>query len=207
MTRGVFNELCLVAETSPDWFLEESRIRRINEELLTKFSYLAVEKDGEIIFAGKETHFEKIARMLPEAEWTESVAYDGGIYIGGETPFLAKQQNFRFSDGSEGSFSIITDGNAFVEKLKSTATFAIMWGILVIVATAVILVGWLYMGILRPLNALKKATHQLQEGNLDFSLRDSVTEDEVGQLCRDFEEMRIHLKEEKIRFGYFLHVQ
>jgi len=203
MTRGMFNELCVIAENSPDRFLEETQVRRANEELLQKFSYLVVRKDGKTIFAGNEAHYEKIADMLPEAEWTDSVIYEGGVYIGGETPFLAKQQNFHFSDGSVGGFCIITDSNALVGKLKSAASFAIMWGILVIVATALILVGWLYMGILRPLNALKKATHQLQEGNLDFSLRDSISEDEVGQLCRDFEEMRIHLKEEiEVRIQY-----
>lgn len=196
MTVSLFNELCVMADKNPERFLEESRLKKINEELAKKFSYLAVEKDGEVIFAGNTAHYEEISKLLPGVEMGEVVLYDGGVYIGGEMPFLAKQQRLVFADGETGSFSIITDANAFVERLKSAATFAIMWGILVIVATAVILVGWLYMGILRPLNALRRATRQIQDGNLDFSLQESVSEDEVGQLCEDFEEMRIHLKEE-----------
>ena len=85
------------------------------------------------------------------------VAYDGGVYVGGEVPFLVKQQNFVFSDGAEGSFYIITDVNSMVLRLKSAATIVIFGSILTIVFTASILVAWLYQGILMPLNALKKA--------------------------------------------------
>lgn len=196
MTQGVFNELCLLAKTEPEGFLEEERMQRVNEELILKFSYLTVEKEGEVLFSGNPKHYEEVSDLLPDAEVIDVVLYDGGVYIGGEMPFLAKQQKLIFPDGEAGIFCIITDANALVGRLKSAATFAIMWGILVIVATALILVGWLYMGILRPLNALRRATHQLQEGNLDFSLQDNISDDEIGQLCGDFEEMRIHLKEE-----------
>lgn len=203
MTRGVFSELCVMAEQYPERFLDEKRLEEVNALLQTKFSYLAVEKNGETYFAGNKEHYEEISRLLPEAEKIESVLYDGGVYIGGEMSFLAKQQKLVFADGEIGSFCIITDANAMVERLKSAANFAIIWGILVIVATAVILVGWLYLSILRPLNALRSATRQIQEGNLDFSLQDSISDDEIGQLCEDFEEMRMHLKEEiEVRIQY-----
>lgn len=203
MTRGIFNDLCVAAEENPEHFLESGRLREINAMLSAKFSYLAVEKNGEVIYAGNKSHYEDISKLLPEAEMIDVVLYDGGVYIGGEMPFLAKQQKLVFPDGETGSFCIITDANAFVERLKSAAMFAVMWGILIIVATAAILVGWLYLGILRPLNALRRATRQLQDGNLDFSLQDNITDDEIGQLCEDFEEMRLHLKEEiEVRIQY-----
>ena len=42
--------------------------------------------------------------------------------------------------------------------------------------TAFILVVWLYQSMIKPLNALRRATRQLQEGNLDYSLiRNSKT--------------------------------
>ncbi len=203
MTRGIFNELCVLAEKNSAYFLQEDSLKQMNEKLQEKCSYLAVEKNGEVIYSGNQTHYDGIASLLPEADSIGAVLYDGGVYVGGETPFLAKQQKLVFSDGETGSFCIITDANAFVERLKSAATFGIMWGIAIIVATAFILVGWLYLGILRPLNALRSATRQLQEGNLDFSLKDNISDDEIGQLCQDFEEMRIHLKEEiEVRIQY-----
>lgn len=202
-TRTSFNELCTIAERSPDRFLDEKMVKNRNDLLKQKYSYLLIEKNGELIYIGNETHYESIREELQRTERTESVLYDGGVYIAGEVPFLLKQQEFAYSDGQTGAFSIVTDVSSVMRILRQTVVNAVAWGIMVIVVTAVILVVWLYMGIWRPLNALRKATHQLQEGNLDFSLEENISEDEIGQLCQDFEEMRIHLKEEiEVRIQY-----
>lgn len=203
MTRATFNELCMMAERDPERFLEETYIAGIDAGLQGKFSYLLVMQDEELLYLGNKEHYESIREKLPIVDTMDYVLYDGGVYIGGENPFLVKQQQFSFPSGEKGSFCIITDVNSMVLRLKSAGTFAVIWGIAIIVATAFILVGWLYMGILRPLNALRKATRQLQEGNLDYSLEENITEDEIGQLCEDFEEMRKHLKAEiEVRIRY-----
>lgn len=49
---------------------------------------------------------------------------------------------------------------------------------------------------------LQKAARNIKEGNLDFEIK-AENDDEIGQLCRDFEEMRLRLKvqaEEKVAF-------
>lgn len=53
---------------------------------------------------------------------------------------------------------------------------------------------WIYRSIAAPLVKLKKATQNIKEGNLDFVL-EVEGNDEFSELCRDFEEMRIRLKE------------
>ena len=53
---------------------------------------------------------------------------------------------------------------------------------------------WLYRSIASPLAKLRRATQNIKEGNLDFEL-DVEGNDEFSELCRDFEEMRIRLKE------------
>jgi len=202
MTRAAFNELSTTAERYPDRLQEEPRLKALNTSLLERFSYLLVEKNSQLIFIGNETHYNSIRNQIPDAGSIE-VAYDGGIYVAGQVPFLVKQQNFTFSNGEQGSFYIITDVNSMALRLKSAATIVIFGSIMTIVFTAGILVAWLYQGILKPLNALKKATKQLQEGNLDYSLRDNISDDEIGQLCADFEEMRLHLKKEiEVRIQY-----
>lgn len=53
-----------------------------------------------------------------------------------------------------------------------------------------------------PLNQLKKATQNIKEGNLDFTVEGNGVK-EVNDLCEDFEEMRKRLKEsaeEKVEF-------
>lgn len=73
--------------------------------------------------------------------------------------------------------------------------------ILALAITAVCMTIWLYRSTTRPLQKLQKATQYIKEGNLDFTL-ESDSEDEIGELTRNFEEMRQRLKEsteEKIR--------
>lgn len=202
MTRGTFNELSTMAVRYPERFRDQNRMSSVNKILQESFSYLLVEKKDTMIFIGNEGHYSSIKKQIPDVGSFE-VAYDGGVYVGGEVPFLVKQQNFTFEDGEQGSFFIITDVNSMVLRLKSAANIVIFGSILTIVFTASILVAWLYQGILMPLNALKKATKQLQEGNLDYSLQENISDDEIGQLCADFEEMRLHLKKEiEVRIQY-----
>ena len=61
---------------------------------------------------------------------------------------------------------------------------------------------WVYRSFLRPLNKLQEATRKIRDGNLDFTL-EVEEDDEIGELCQDFEEMRIRLKEnaeEKVQY-------
>ena len=74
--------------------------------------------------------------------------------------------------------------------------------LLVLVITAMLLISWLYSAIIRPLATLQKATQAIKDGNLDFSLA-VEGQDEISELCQDFEAMRVRLKEnaeEKIQF-------
>lgn len=202
ITRGTFNELSTMAERYPERFLDDRRLNEMNEVLMARFSYLLVEKNGEMIYIGFEEHYKAIRSLMPSMGDVE-VNYDGGVYVGGNVPFLAKQQMVTFPDGEQGSFCIITDTNSMVIRLQEVASSAILGGIFTIVLTASILVAWLYQSMIKPLNALRRATRQLQEGNLDYSLQENISEDEIGQLCQDFEEMRIHLKEQiEMRIRY-----
>ncbi len=66
---------------------------------------------------------------------------------------------------------------------------------LIILLTAFVTVVWLYRSLIRPLNVLRMATANMKQGNLDFTISGSP-DDELGQLCEEFEEMRVRLKEQ-----------
>ena len=75
-------------------------------------------------------------------------------------------------------------------------------GLAILIGVGFLLTLWIYRSILRPLGRLQEATKQIRDGNLDFTL-EVENEDEIGQLCQDFEEMRIRLKEsgeEKVQY-------
>ena len=74
--------------------------------------------------------------------------------------------------------------------------------ILIMAMTCSFLMAWIYRSILSPIETLKKATQNIRDGNLDFEV-EIEDNDEIGELCAAFEEMRLRLKEsteEKVSF-------
>ena len=73
--------------------------------------------------------------------------------------------------------------------------------VMILALTAMIMIFWIYGGVISPINQLQKAAKNVEEGNLDFELHPEK-DDEMGQLVRAFEAMRVRLKdnaEEKLR--------
>lgn len=63
------------------------------------------------------------------------------------------------------------------------------------------LMYWIYQGIVKPVDELKRAVKRIEAGDLDFTL-EAESDDEFGELMQAFEQMRIRLKdtaEERIR--------
>ena len=74
--------------------------------------------------------------------------------------------------------------------------------LLIMAMTSAFLIVWIYRSILNPIETMKKATRNIRDGNLDFEM-EIEDNDEIGELCADFEEMRVRLKEsteERIAF-------
>ena len=76
---------------------------------------------------------------------------------------------------------------------------------LILVITSLILNLWIYRSVVTPLNKLKLATHNIQAGNFDFEMP-NVPKNEIGDVCRDFEEMRVIFKavvrrQDSFRYG------
>ncbi len=193
VTREAYNQIKLCAIREPEKLQDISYISAMNQELSTKYSYLVLRKGKEIVYYGGKSNVSVIASVLPEfGDYSTDV--NGGLYIGDISPVLIKHQDFYFSDGSEGSVFIITEVNVLMPQIKNSIVQVIVCMVVIIVLTAVFLVLWLYRTIIRPLDTLKAATKEMKVGNLNYSISGDP-EDEIGQLCQDFEEMRIHMKE------------
>lgn len=66
--------------------------------------------------------------------------------------------------------------------------------VLILIVTGLAITAWIYRGIVTPIRKLEEAAQNIKEGNLDFSV-EAESNDEMGRLFRNFEEMRIRLKE------------
>lgn len=193
LTRGVYNEIKLTALKTPEKLEDFSYIENLNNEIQSKYSFITVRKNNQFIYSGNTRKLSLISNSLPRFGVYDTDV-DGGIYVGGKNPFLVKSQDFYFSDGSEGTIFVITDLNVLVPQIKAVAIQSVISFLLILFFTATILMLWIYRSILRPLNILRIATNQIRNGNLNYSVQ-FESDDEIGQLCDDFEKMRIRLKE------------
>ncbi len=90
-------------------------------------------------------------------------------------------------------YEIMLDGKRQLRvRITSGELFAVTF--LILICTSVAISLWIYYSIAIPLYKLNEAAKNIKDGNLDFKT-DISGKDEIGELCRNFEEMRLRLKE------------
>ena len=192
VTESTYQQLKITTNRDASQMENLLYLEDINQELITMNSYLIVTKGNQVVYSGTK-NIDDIWDELPKYGMTE-FSSENGVYLGGETQSLVKQLDFAYSDGVSGSVFIVTDLNDAIPEVKSFVTNMILAVVFILALTAGILILWIYRGVAIPLGRMKIATQNIKDGNLDFEL-EVETDDEIGQLCRDFEEMRKRLRE------------
>lgn len=103
---------------------------------------------------------------------------------------------------SMGQLFVLHQFNRFGPEVRAVMIQILVTGVMILIFVCAALTLWVYRSVLRPLSKLQEATRKIRDGNLDFTL-EVEEDDEIGELCQDFEEMRIRLKEnaeEKIQY-------
>ena len=201
LTRQAQQEIRRETEKAPDRFENPVYLSQLNEALKDQYAYLIVRRNDQIIYWGSGAADPELSAQLLEFD-DMGEDLEGGIYLDGESQHLIKQIDFSFTDGMPGSVFIVSNVDDLLPEVKSMIQELLLVGITILLAAGVLLVFWVYRSILGPLNKLQEATKKIRDGNLEFTL-DVEADDEIGQLCSDFEEMRLRLKEnaeEKIQY-------
>lgn len=202
LTASSYHELTRLALDESEKLEDVAFLESFNTELQKKKSYMLVRKDKTIIFIGEQIDkTEMVMKKLPLYDSDTSGSEDG-IYLGGEAQALLKQVDFRYGDGDNGSAFIVTPVGKAIPEFKELTIDIMMATILTLVLTASLLILWIYRGVAGPIVKMQNAANNIKEGNLDFELVPE-TDDELGMLCQNFEEMRKRLQdnaEEKLRF-------
>ena len=192
-TEAICEKLRSEAKRDSDRFLNFAYLEEINQELEEKCSYLLVRKNNEVFYKGTDGNVDKLFSELP-GFGDSTMASDGGTYIGRDVRALVKQIDLLFSDQSQGSAFIITSTSAIIPEIRSLVFDMMVSIIVILVITGAIMTFWIYAGINTPLKKLREATQRIKDGDLDFTL-DPEGDNEISDLCRDFEAMRKRLKE------------
>lgn len=190
-TKADYEALQKVAKEKPEKLENQDYLDEINEELAGKYSYLIIRKDDNLIYGGEVNT--EVSDNLPEYA-KESAEGGSGIYVEGEAQVILKQIDFTYPDHSEGTIFIVTSMKQIVPEVKKMMIDIAVSVVLILVFTAGMLTIWIYRGIINPIHKLQGAAKNIKAGNLDFTL-ETDGKDEIGELCQNFEEMRLRLKE------------
>ena len=169
LTRSSQEEIRRQIKENPDQFENPDFLENLNQELKKKYAYLIVRKDGAIIYCGIDDPDMILERSLPLYEEVDN-SFEGGIYLDGESQHLIKQVDFKYSDGGEGSVFLVSSMDDYIPEAKRMFVELLMMGVLILLMTGFALVNWIYKSILKPMDQLQKATHEIKNGNLDFTL-------------------------------------
>lgn len=201
LTRETQREISRILQSDPDQFNDQDFLQKLNDNLASKYAYMIVRKGNTLIYDGNSHITQGIFEQLPKYEEIDSTL-DGAIYLDGETQHLVKQMDFLYSDRETGSVFIVSNVDGLLPEIKVMMAEMLFAAIMIILFTDAILMMWVYRSVVSPLGRLQVATKKIKDGNLDFNL-EVENDDEIGQLCQDFEEMRIRLKEsaeEKVQY-------
>ena len=203
LTKRSQEEIRQTLKSEPELYEDQAYLDTVNEELKSHYAYLIVRKGDDIIYCG-DSDKKMDMQLFDQLSKFGAIRGDleGGVYLDGESQHLIKPMDFKYPDGVKGSVFIVSNVGDLVPEVKSMIREMLFLGIVILVVAGIALTLWVYRSILSPLNKLQEATKKIKNGNLDFTL-DVDADDEIGQLCNDFEEMRLRLKEnaeEKIQY-------
>ena len=186
ISSSIVDELRNTAENSPEKLMDTAYLEQMNQRLEAYSSFLVLRRGGEVYYSGGP------GDTGLELSNLELFTVDSG-FVSGEEPYHLKQIDFGFSDGSEGVVQILTPVESVVHQVENMIVKAFVLALIILVAVSGTAFFGLYQSIVQPLEKLKRAAVNIKEGNLDFNVI-TDTEDEIGEVCTAFEEMRIKLK-------------
>ena len=201
LTETIQRKIETEIQKEPEVFNDPQYLEQLNGRLKENHSFLMVRKNGETIFTGDTDAGAKLQEDITDYENLGEME-SWGNYLDGETEHLIKQREFRLDDGSQMGVYLFTNVVDVIPEVQSMMSEIFLSSAIILFITGGVLTAWVYRSILWPIGKLQEATKQIRDGNLDFTL-DVEDDDEIGQLCQNFEEMRIRLKEsteEKIQY-------
>ena len=193
MTDKIYESIKQVAVETPEKYTDMEYLHELDIQLAARLSNLVVARNNDIIYASESLESDEIKELIPEYTSLDS-AFNESIYKGGDYHCIVKQINFREQNGDIIGVYIITSLNQIIPQIKWLALQALAAVLVILILTSLVLDLWLYSSIVKPLDKLRLAAQNIKLGNLDFEMP-KVSRDEIGDVCRDFEEMRVILKE------------
>ncbi len=191
MTDTMLREIEDTIESQPEKMLDTAYLEEVNRRLQAQSSYLIVKKDDGVFYSGMSAD----GAAPIDAAYLDLRAAEGNIFVMSDIPCHVSMKSFVHADGSPGSVFIVTNIDNVIPHLRTAILLILVVTICIFIIAGAALMFWLYKSIVKPVDKLKTAVENIKDGNLNFSI-DAQADDEIGELCVAFEEMRSKLKEQ-----------
>ena len=174
----------------------------LNNEIQKTFSYLVVYDNEKFTYIGiPDSLSSDILVDLPAISAKDEL-WGEAFLLGKTEKFLVYPNYIKKSDGSEGIVYLLAETNRMLPEVKGYLMEFRFISIIIIALMLLCLAIWANKCFFIPMRKLKRAMEDISEGNLSTRVMEEY-EGEFDGLCKDFENMRMHLKdaiEDKIKY-------
>lgn len=191
VAEEIFAELQEEVEDNPERLLDMEYLEEVNERISKSRAFFLIRIEEEIYYRGHE-ETEALEALLPA--YGDNDQIEGGLFVDAPNSFFLRQQDFVLNDGRTGSVFVVTYTDTLVRNMKRILVemMIMLMGVLMMVSGFTSL--YIYWMFVRPLKLLQEGTERIKEGNLEEDV-EVLSDDEIGQVCQSFNEMRVKLKE------------
>lgn len=193
-----FEEIRQTVAGNPDKLMDLAYVEALDRKVSVINTGIIVRKNAQNIYVSTALNKPEIlARLSQFGAYRKGLRHedhDGGPALIGNSLYSIQQFDFYFQDNSPGSLFMVSDVSpigSFARKYLGSLFLAVL---LILIITNGFLTIIVSRSLIKPIEALKNGAEKIKEGNLNFEVK-SDSNDEIGQLCHVFEEMRCKLKE------------
>jgi len=176
------SELDFLINSNPDRLMDANYLEQLNKQAVNSSLFVIIEKDADLIYI--PDGIDEVGLKAASLELKSGIPPDPHGYL------LLKYRDFQYTDKSAGYIYFLPKDKPAGPDEGLIFIIALLLGMIINVWISYRVAS----NIITPLGILNSATADISHGNLDCAI-ESLSQDEVGELCQSFEKMRLQLKE------------
>jgi signal transduction histidine kinase len=187
-----------MTKENPEIIFEREFQNFLMEKLSPFEVQILITKNSNSIFSSIEMNKIDIEKCL---EIVKSHSFNEAITLN-NINYSVEASEVKLREGMLGNIILLIPDDNYSVIIERALVALVLIFIASLVTVNILMSYTLSKGILKPVALLKKATSEISNGNLDYEIIDDGDE-EIKELCNDFETMRIQLKDSiKLRMKY-----
>lgn len=191
-------------KSNPGYYLDKKNAADLNERTSANNTYVIMKVDDEYTFVGVDTFSDALKNQLKFNDSSTNIStIDEDTDVGGENQikvqeylmtqpsmYLCNQISYVYQGQSVDLYMLTYYGN-YMDRFRGTMFGYIILMVVIMFILSGLVALLIYQQFVNPLVKLKQAAEKMGSGNLDEKIEICKNrEDEVGELCESFENMR-----------------